>query len=83
MVVSVEVTKEIIQHLSAGMNLSKKEIIYSNFLGGIAWGAGTVLGAIIIAAIIFYTLKPIGIYDLLVKPAQETNPLKQSLPVAK
>lgn len=72
----MEITDHIEQHLSANMNLSKKDIIVGNFLGGLAWGAGTVLGAIIIGSLIFYTLKPLGIFDLVVKPSQELNPLR-------
>lgn len=73
----MQVTKEIIQHLSANMNLTKKDIIIGNFLGGFAWGVGTVLGAIVIGAILFYALKPLGIFEAIVKPAQELNPLRQ------
>ncbi len=74
----MEVTKQIIQHLSASMNLSKKDIIIGNFIGGFAWGVGTILGAIVIGAILFYTLKPLGFFDAVVRPGQELNPLRQS-----
>lgn len=59
------------------MNLSKKDIIIGNFLGGLAWGAGTILGAILIGALLFYILKPLGVFDLVVRPSQEINPLRQ------
>ncbi len=72
----MEASEQVVSHLSANMNLSKKDIIVGNFLGGLAWGAGTVLGAIVIGAIIFYTLKPLGIFDLLVGPSQELTPLR-------
>lgn len=74
----MDASEQVAQHLSANMNLSKKDIIVGNFLGGLAWGAGTVLGAIIIGSLIFYILKPLGIFDLLVKPSQELNPLRQT-----
>lgn len=73
----MQATKEIIQHLSANMNLSKKDIIIGNFLGGFAWGAGTVLGAIIVASILFYTLKPLGFLNAITEPAKELSPLRQ------
>ena len=53
----VEVTPQIVRHLTANMNLSKKQIIAYNFLGGLAWGTGTVIGASIIAAILVSFLK--------------------------
>lgn len=72
----MEITKQIEEHLSAHMSMTKKDIMLANFLGGLSWGAGTILGAIIIGAILFYTLKPLGVFDLIVKPSQEVNPLR-------
>lgn len=39
------------------MNMNKKNIIVSNFLGGLAWGLGTVIGATIVAAIVISILR--------------------------
>lgn len=51
------VTKEIEKHLTANMNISKKRIIIANFLGGLAWGLGTVIGATIVAAVVIAILR--------------------------
>ncbi|MBI2330198.1 hypothetical protein HYU94_02320 [Candidatus Daviesbacteria bacterium] len=37
--------------------MNKKSIIIANFLGGLAWGLGTVIGATIVAAIIISILR--------------------------
>lgn len=39
------------------MNTKKRHIIIANFLGGLAWGLGTVIGATIIAAILISVLR--------------------------
>lgn len=57
-------TPQIEQHLSANMNLSKKDIMVGNFLGGISWGIGTVVGAVVVVGIIGYILKAMGIFDI-------------------
>ena len=72
----MEITKEIEEHLSAHMSMTKKDIMIANFIGGLSWGAGTILGAILIGALLFYILKPIGFFDAVVKPSQEVNPLR-------
>ena len=46
-------TSEINDHLTANGYLSKKRIMVSNFLGGLAWGVGSVIGATIVVAILF------------------------------
>ncbi|MCL4366454.1 DUF5665 domain-containing protein [Patescibacteria group bacterium] len=50
-------TPQIKKHLTANMNLSKKNIIIANFLGGLAWGLGTVIGATIVATIVIAILR--------------------------
>ena len=50
-------TPQIEKHLKANTNMSKKDIMVANFLGGLAWGLGTVIGATIIAAILISLLK--------------------------
>ncbi len=37
--------------------MGKKDIMVANFLGGLAWGLGTVIGATIVAAILISILK--------------------------
>ena len=50
-------TPQIEKHLKANMNMRKRDIIIANFLGGLAWGLGTVIGATIIAAVIISILR--------------------------
>lgn len=59
----MEVTKEIRDHLTAKMEISKKNIIIGNFLGGLAWGVGTVIGASVVVAIIGAILNNLGVFD--------------------
>jgi hypothetical protein len=53
----VVLTPEIKKHLTANMNISKKQIMISNFLGGLSWGLGTVIGATVIVAILVAILR--------------------------
>ncbi len=52
-----ESTPQIEKHLTAGMNLKKRQIIVANFLGGIAWGVGTVIGATVVVALFFSLIR--------------------------
>jgi len=61
----MKITPQIEQHLTANMNLSKKNIMLGNFLGGLSWGIGSIVGAGIVMAIIGYFLKVSGIFDAL------------------
>jgi len=45
------------------MNISKKDIIVGNFLGGLAWGFGSVIGATIVVAIISAALSTLGVFN--------------------
>lgn len=58
-------TPQIKQHLSANMNLKKRQIILYNFLGGLSWGFGTVVGASVVVAIIGAILGSLGIISFL------------------
>lgn len=49
-------TPQIEKHLKANMNMRKRDIIVANFLGGLAWGLGTVIGATIVAAVVISIL---------------------------
>jgi hypothetical protein len=55
-------TPQIEQHLTAYGKMKRKDIMLNNFLGGIAWGFGTVIGASIVAAAIIYLLKSTGVF---------------------
>ncbi|MDO8498373.1 MAG: DUF5665 domain-containing protein [bacterium] len=59
----MQVTPQIEGHLSANMNISKKNLIISNFLGGLAWGFGSVVGATAVVAILGYILKGLGVFS--------------------
>ena len=48
------------KHFSANTNLSKRQIVVGNFLGGLAWGFGTIIGASVVVAIILNLSKPFG-----------------------
>lgn len=48
----MKTTQEIYNHQTANAHISKHDIIIGNFLGGLAWGFGTVIGATIVAAIV-------------------------------
>lgn len=56
-------TPQIEEHLSANMTFSKKQIMLNNFLGGLTWGVGSVIGAIIVVVILGYILKALGIFS--------------------
>lgn len=38
------------------MTMKKRNIMIANFLGGLAWGLGTVIGATIVAAVVISLL---------------------------
>lgn len=61
----MEATPQIERHLTANMNISKKDIIIGNFLGGLAWGFGTVVGATVVVALIGAVLNLLGVFDFL------------------
>ena len=63
-------TPQIEKHLNANMNLKKGQIIFYNFLGGLAWGFGTVVGASVVVAIIGYILSLFGVLDVFKLPLQ-------------
>ena len=69
----MEATSEIKNHLSANMQISKKDIIIGNFLGGVAWGVGTVVGAVIIGAIILWLLQPFQFFNTIEKTINSSN----------
>jgi len=45
------------QHLTANANMKKRDIMLSNFLGGLSWGFGSVVGATIVVAILLGILR--------------------------
>lgn len=75
----MEATPQIEQHLTANMNTSKKDIIIGNFLGGISWGAGSVVGAILVVAILGYVLQALGVFTSIGNFLGELTNLNQQL----
>lgn len=55
-------TPEIEKHILANMNLSKKQIMVANFLGGLSWGVGSVMGASVVVAVIGWILNQMGVF---------------------
>ncbi len=53
-------TPEINNHLSAGQTMRKRQIVLGNFLGGLAWGIGSVLGATVVIALLVGFLRTIN-----------------------
>lgn len=49
--------------VSANSNSAKKNIFINNFLGGLAWGLGSVVGAGVIFAIIGTILNIVGLLE--------------------
>lgn len=58
-------TKEIENHLTANFRLKKRQIMVANFLGGLAWGFGTVIGATVIVALLLGILRALGYVPLI------------------
>jgi hypothetical protein len=56
-------TPQIEKHLTANMNIKKRNILLANFLGGLAWGIGTVIGATLIVALIGTFLGFFGVFE--------------------
>ena len=53
-------TQEIDKHLTANGRLRKRDIMTANFLGGLAWGLGTVIGATVVVAVLLSFLNFVG-----------------------
>lgn len=49
--------------LTANQGVKKRDVLLANFLGGIAWGLGSVIGATIFVAVIVWTLTMLGLFD--------------------
>ena len=65
------------------VNRSKKEIFINNFIGGVAWGLGSIIGFTIIFAIIGYLISKVDfvpimggfVQDVVNNVLQRQNPL--------
>lgn len=58
-------TKEIEKHLTANSWVKKRQVMLANFLGGLAWGFGTVVGATLVVALLLGLLKILGFVPFL------------------
>jgi hypothetical protein len=58
----MQASEQVERHLTANMNISKKDILLGNFLGGLAWGVGSVVGAGIIVAAVGVALNALGVF---------------------
>lgn len=59
------VSEEIDKHFNANSNIKRKDIMLGNFLGGLAWGVGSVIGASVVVGILGYILKAMGIFTVM------------------
>lgn len=57
-------TPQIQDHQEAFGRLKKRTIMINNFLGGIAWGIGTVIGASVVVGSAGYLLNRLGILSI-------------------
>jgi len=49
--------------LTGNQWVRKKDILFANFLGGVAWGLGSVIGATIFVAVLVWILNLLGLFD--------------------
>lgn len=49
--------------LNANSNIRKWDVLVANFIGGLAWGLGSVIGATLIVAVLVYILNLLGLFD--------------------
>ena len=59
----MKITPQIEKHLTAKGSISKKDIVLGNFLGGLSWGLGSVIGATVVFALVAFILKNLGVFD--------------------
>lgn len=57
-------TPQIQDHQEVFGRIKKRTIMLNNFLGGIAWGIGTVIGASVIVGAMGYILNKLGILSI-------------------
>lgn len=73
-------TPEIDAHQTAYGKMKKRQVIINNFLGGLAWGVGSVLGATIIISIIVGVLQNFNFIpgvQQLIDDASNSRPARQ------
>lgn len=50
--------------LNANSSIRKRDVLLANFIGGLAWGLGSVIGATIIVALLVWILNILGLFDI-------------------
>lgn len=63
----MELNDPVRDHLTAGSHINKKNIVIGNFLGGLAWGVGSVVGATVVIALLAGALRGLGVFDPIVE----------------
>lgn len=53
------------RRLTANSTLSNKRIIFKNFMGGLAWGFGSVIGATIVVALLVGALNVVNVIPVI------------------
>lgn len=79
----MQITENMENKLTANMNISKKDIIIGNFLGGLAWGVGSVVGVALVGFAIGVALNALGVFSAignLFAPLNSLQELNKSLP---
>ena len=69
----MKMTKDQFNHMTASSHISKKDIIVGNFLGGLFWGLGTVIGATIFFGSLYWSLKWIDWVPVIGQFARQTT----------
>lgn len=59
------VTPQIEKHLKANMTMRKRDIMAANFLGGLAWGLGSVIGATVVVALLIWILSIVNFIPII------------------
>ncbi len=57
-------TEQIYDHLSVHGHMRKRDIMIKNFLGGLSWGFGTVVGATVVVALILGLLRTVNLIPI-------------------
>ena len=76
-------TPQVEQHLTANMNISKKDIVIGNFLGGLSWGIGSMVGITLLTLVVGYILNALGVFNAIggaLAPLNELKTINQQLP---
>ena len=61
----MQITDQMENKLTANMNISKKDIILGNFLGGLSWGIGSVVGVGILVEVVGFVLNSLGVFTVI------------------